>query len=406
MFWKKKRIFMDYASTTPLDPAVFAFMKPYFSEHSANPSSIYAEGIVAKKALTDARAKVASVLGCHADEIFFTASGTESNNMAIQGLMNQESESSFQESRKPESPERKIWIPHIIISVIEHPSILETCRALEKQGRAKVSYVGVAENGIVDPKEIFKVLTPETVLVSVMYVNNEIGTIQPLHEIARAIRRYRKEHEINHEIHFHTDASQAANYLPLTVEKLGVDMMTLDASKFYGPKGVGILYKKRTVPLSPIIYGGGQESGLRSATENIPGIVGTSEALKCADSLRESESARLIILRDIFISEILKRFPQASLNGDAKERLPNNINIHFPGIFAEFAVVKLDYAGVAASSASACNNLSNDSSSYVVAALNKGSDAPTSSLRFTLGRDTSEKDIRVAVEIISRELSK
>lgn len=382
---------MDYASTTPVDAKVLAAMRPYFSGCSANPSSVYAEGILAKNAIADARKKVASVLGCHADEIFFTASGTESNNLAIRGLI--------------EALRNAASMPHIVTTVIEHPSVLETCRALEKSGRAKVSYVPVQENGIVDPKEISNVLTPETVIVSIMYANNEIGTIQPLHEIARVIRRYRKEHSIQHAIHFHADASQAANYLSLETEKLGVDLMTLDASKFYGPKGVGILYKKRTANLAPIMYGGGQEGGLRSATENVPGIVGAAEALSFASLLREKEANRLSALRDHFVSEILRNFPKASLNGDPRGRLPNNINIYFPGIFSEFAVVKLDYAGIAASSASACNNLSNDSSSYVVAALNKGPHAASSSIRFTLGRGTSSHDIDRAITIVSGALA-
>ena len=290
-------------------------------------------------------------------------------------------------------------------SAIEHPSILETCRALEKEGVAKVSIVGVGKNGIADPKNVEKALLPETVLVSIMYANNEIGTIQPLHEVARAIRHYRKQNGISHAIHFHTDASQSANYLSLDCEKLGVDMMTLDAGKFYGPKGVGILFKKRAIELSPIIFGGGQESGMRSATENVPGIVGAAEALVRADSLRALESARLAALRDSFISSVLEKFPNASLNGDAEERLPNNANIHFPGIFAEFAVVKLDYAGVAVSSASACSSLSDDSSSYVIRALGKDDDAAQASLRFTFGRQTSERELRKALEILSQTLS-
>ncbi len=258
----KKRIYLDYASTTPLSKEVFVAMKPYLTEHFENPSSLYVEGVHAKKAVMDARTAIARELECRVEEIIFTSGGTEANNLALLGL--------FRNAMKT------IAKPHVITSVIEHPSILEVCKQIEREG-ADVTYVSVGANGIVDPKEIQKALRAETVLVSIMYANNEIGTIQPIREIARVIQNFKKA---GSDPVLHTDASQAANYLTLKVESLGVSLMTLDGSKIYGPKGVGVLYKKRSVGIEPILFGGGQEMGVRSGTENVAGIVGMAKAVE------------------------------------------------------------------------------------------------------------------------------
>lgn len=367
---KKRRIYLDYASTTPLDSRVFKAMQPYLKEDFGNPSALYKEGVTTKQAIGDARKKIADILNVRSEEVYFTGSGTESNNSIVQGVGRAHSK------------------PHIITTNIEHPSILEVCKNIEANG-GEVTYVPVEENGIVDPQKIKAALKSNTVLVSVMYANNEIGTIQPLRDISRAIKAS------GFSPYFHTDASQAANYLDLSFQKLGVDAMTLDASKFYGPKGIGILAMKRSVEVKPLIFGGGQEKGIRSGTENVPAIVGCAEALSIAQKIKDKELARLKKLQHYFFSAVIKKIPNVYINGDTELRLPNNLNICIPGIDAEFAVIKLDHAGIACSAASACLNLSENSYSYVVEALGKhGIVCRESSLRFTMGRGTTLKDIK------------
>ena len=412
----KRRIFLDHASTTPLDRRAFAAMIPYLKDEWGNPSALYKEGVAAKRAVALARVSIARLLNVRSEEIIFTASGTEADNLAILGVFDY-----FKKKPAPAAP----FKPHIVTTNIEHPGILEACREIEKHG-GEVTYVPVEENGIVDPKKIKAALRPNTVLVSVMYANNEIGTIQPLREISRVIQEFKNTETGKGRVipYFHTDASQAANYLTISFQALGVDMMTLDASKIYGPKGVGLLAVKRNVPLQPIIFGGGQEKGLRSGTENVAGMVGMACALEIADKMREKESERLTKLRDYFFAEIKKNTlaPRSGdkatvkkeiiVNGDPQKRLPNNINICIPGLDAEFAVIKLDQQGIACSSASSCLNLSENSYSYVVQALGKRrpgrqdsdkkngknnigeyKECRESSLRFTLGRATKKAHI-------------
>jgi cysteine desulfurase len=289
---------------------------------------------------------------------------------------------------------KKQFKPHIITTNIEHPGILEVCKYIEREG-GEVSYIEVDENGLVYPEAITKALKPTTILVSVMLANNEIGTIQPIRDIARVIHEYKQKNNLELP-YFHCDASQAANYLDLSFQKLGVDMMTLDASKIYGPKGIGLLAARRLVPLEPIIFGGGQEKGIRSGTENVPAIVGFAEALMIAQNQKEKESERLTALRDYFFDEVIKISPNVSINGDRKKRLPNNVNICVEGLDAEFAVLKLDHEGIASSSASSCMNLSENSYSYVIEALEKARKngqkmCRESSLRFSLGRGTTKR---------------
>jgi cysteine desulfurase len=377
-----KRIFLDYASTTPLDPKVAKVMAPYFSKNFGNPSAIYKEGLVAKAAIKEAREDIARMLNVRPEEIIFTASGTEADNLAIIGIFN-----AFYKHQ---------FTPHFITTTIEHPGVLEAFKCIEQQG-AEVSYIKVDESGIVDPKHIAVALRPNTVLVSVMYANNEIGTIQPIRDIARVVRNYSNNNK-THYPYLHTDASQAANYLDLSFQKLGVDMMTLDASKIYGPKGIGLLAVKRNVDIKPIIFGGGQERGLRAGTENVPYIVGMAEALTIAQTMREKESLRLSKIREFFFNSVIKKYPSVLINGDRHNRLPNNVNICFPGIDAEFAVIKLDKAGISISSASSCMNLNENSYSYVVEALGQtGEKCRESSLRFTFGRATTQKEIELTL---------
>ena len=373
---KPKRIFLDYASTTPTSREVVKQMEKYQSEVFANPSALYSEALVAKEAVKESREKVADIMNCRSNEIIWTSGGTEGNNLALLGVFEAHKSETFQ--------------PHFVTSVIEHPAILEVFKEIEKRG-GEVTYVSVGAPGIVSYKAIQNSLKSNTVLVSITYASNEIGTVQPIREIGRVIKEYRAKNSTPLP-YFHTDACQASLYLSLDVLKLGVDMMTLDGIKMYGPKGFGMLFVKNNTKIHSIHFGGGQEKGLRSGTENVPGIVGFTKALEIADSLKDSESARLQKIRDYGIEKILKNFSKAQLNGSQDYRLPNNINICFDGLDAEFAVIALDVAGVSASYSSSCQTLKEDSSSYVVESLGRA-DCKLSSLRFTLGRESKISDI-------------
>ncbi len=402
-----KRLYLDYAATTPLDPRVKRAMEPYFAKHFGNPSSIHAEGVVAKKALDAARATVARALEAHPDEIIFTSGGTESNNLAIFGAVE-----SVCRSLTPTRPVgvKLLQKPrlHIITTNIEHSSVLEPLRALEKRG-VEVSYVPVETNGIVKTEKILAAIRPNTVLVSVMYANNEIGTIQPIAKIGKAIRELRGEAHKKNLVRvgapfplFHTDACQTPLYLNCLVNALGVDLLTLDGHKIYGPKGVGALYVRRGTTLAPQLLGGGQERGLRSTTENISSIVGFAEALRLATTERKTESLRLKELRDKFYADVLEniRTTRIILNGDRENRLPNNLNISLPKVDTEMLVLKLDAAGIACSTKSSC--LKDEKRSYVIAALGGDEKRAESSLRFTLGHTTTAHDLARVAKILSR----
>ena len=354
-FWRKQRIFLDYASITPVSKEVLVEMEKCQKEVFANPSALYSEALLAKEFGLKAKERIAKILNVSKNDIIFTNGGTEGNNLAILGVF--------------EALGHSVSKPHFITTVIEHPSILEVFAEIERRG-GEVTYVSVNGEGIVNPKDIRSALKENTVLVSVMYANNEIGTIQPIKEIGRMIKDSRLKNKTNLP-YFHTDACQAPLYLSVDCLKLGVDMMTLDGIKMYGPRGSGVLYVKPFVNIKPIIFGGGQEKGLRSGTENIPALVGFAKALEMAYEMREPESERLVKIRDYGIKEILKNFPKANLNGSETLRLPNNINICFPDLDAEFAVISLDVAGVSASYSSSCRTLKEDSSSYVVESLGK-----------------------------------
>ena len=374
----KKRIYLDNAATTPIDKRVLSVIRKISTESYGNPSSLHKEGVEAKKILSEARKDIAEIIGANPDEIVFTSGGTESNNLAIFGTV-----------RDPKKS-------HIIVSSIEHASIIECVKELEKRG-AEVTYLPVNGDGVVSSKDIKEAIKENTVLVSIMYANNEIGTIQPIVEIAKAIR-HSKSRPI-----FHTDACQATNYLDMKVLHLGVDLMTFNASKIYGPKGVGALFVRKGIKLSPLIFGGGQEKGIRSGTENVASLKGFAEAMKITEEMKEKESARLTKLRDFFIAEAMEKIPNSVLNGSAENRLPNNVNISIPKTDAEELVIILDARGIACSTGSACANISADGKvSHVVEALGFGRDRAASSLRFTLGRETTKEDII----FIANELSK
>jgi cysteine desulfurase len=392
---------MDHASATPVDARVGAHMRKIEGKLSGNPDALHKEGREAKETLEDARKIIAMILRAHTDEIIFTSSATEANNLAIKGVFS-----------KLLSELRKVGKkPHIITTSIEHKSVLEVAKHVGFIG-ADISYIGPDEKGIINPKDIYKAIRPETILVSIMYANNEIGTIEPISEIAKSIRKAKKDLQmiVPGTPYFHTDAAQAANYCELNVLKLGIDMMTLSSPKIYGEAGIGALYIRRRIQISPIVFGGGQEFGLRSGRE-LPRLAsGFAKALEITEKEKQKESVRLIRLRDYFFKNIFKALPDVTINGSQTDRLPNNVNICIPNLDAEFAVYQLDERGVACSSASTCVNLSADSISYVVEVINPGKNCAGSSLRFSLGRSTTKKDIedclKALKEVILRQRNK
>lgn len=388
-----KRIFLDYAATTPVDKEVFSNMKKYFSDNFANCQSIHSEGVRNKEVLKSCRERVARMVQVKDKEIIFTAGGTESNNLAIIGFANRIKKEFVQRGEKNK--------PHIITTNIEHVAVLESFEYLLKNG-FDVTYLDVDKDGLINSQQVLKALKQETVLISIMLANNEIGTIMPIRDISRQIQKYKKENNLdnNNYPYLHTDASQAPNYLDINVNRLGVDMLSLDGSKIYGPKGIGCLVKKDYIDIESISFGGGQEMGLRSGTENLPLIVGFTEALDKALQIREQESERLSKIQKYFIEELESKFPKAIVNGDKKKRLPNNINVCFDNLDSEFAVIQLDEIGIACSAMTACRNLSETANSYVVEAL--GQKCGKSSLRFSMGRDTKKSHIDKVIKALSK----
>lgn len=380
---KKTRIYFDYASITPIYHTVEQKMQS-LSGCFYNSSSLYTEAVANKQMIGEARKTIASFFNMQSDEIVFTASGTEANNLAILGIFN------GYKGKKT---------PHFIVSAIEHPSVLEACVEIERLG-GQVTYVLPEANGTIDPKKVKAALKPSTLLVSVMYANNEIGTIQPVGAIGRVVREFREQNEGEYPF-FHTDASQTPNYLPIHVGQLGADMVTLDGGKVYGPRGIGLLAVRRCVPLHPVTFGGGQEKGLRSGTENVAAIVGFAEALAIAEKIRENEGERLIELREYAEGEIKKKFSEAIIHGEDAPRLPNIINVCFPGLDSEFAVIKLDHLGIMASAASACQSNAEENYSPTVSVLpDVGETCKRSSLRFSMGRYTTKKDIGILLSAL------
>ncbi len=410
---------MDYVSITPVAKEVSGAMAKYSAKNFANPSALYGEGMKAKEVMKESREKIARVLGTRANEIIFTSGGTESDNLALLGVFEEIQRSGLWCPISQGQTSGAKFIPHIVTTRIEHPAILEVCKEIERRG-GEVTYVGVSEDGLVSPKDILAAIKENTVLVSVMYANNEIGTIQPIKEIGKAIKNWKIEKlknslkikncklKIDEKFPiFHVDACQAGLYCPLDVAKLGVDLMTLDGIKMHGPRGVGILYVRTGVKIKSIMFGGGQQGGLRSGTENVEGMVGMAKALELAENLRQSESARLQKIRDYGIEKICQAFPNAKLNGSQTDRLPNNINICFsamadmPAPDSEYIVVALDVEGIATSYSSSCQTSKENSSSYVISELGR-KNCSASSLRVTLGRTTTKKDIDVLVKALKK----
>ncbi|MDO8500099.1 MAG: cysteine desulfurase family protein [bacterium] len=421
-----REVYLDHAATTYLDPRVKEAMEPYWEIEYGNPSSLYRAGRKAKEVLDGARQTVARLLNCRPEEIIFTGGGTEAINLAIFGVANFYSQILKNLRIGADTNRRGASRGHLITSKIEHHAVLHSMGALEKEG-FEVTYLDVDEYGLIDPEKVKAAIRPDTILVSIMYANNEIGTVEPISEIAKIIKHVREERKkegSSTPIFFHTDACQAAGALEMDVQKLGVDLLAMNASKIYGPKGVGCLYVRRGVRLTPLIYGGGQENNLRSGTENISGIVGLTKAFEIAQLEREKESARLIQLRDYFTWRLLKEIPKVVLNGPPPEggvpangetlsfelcptmlgghpinRLPNNINVSVLDIEGEAVILYLDAKGIYISTGSACASTSLDPS-HVILALGRPYEYAHSSLRFTLGQKTTKEDLDYVMEVL------
>jgi cysteine desulfurase len=388
-----KRIYLDNAAGTPIDAGVLKKMMPFLKENFGNPSSLYKEGVWASTAVASARESIAKSVGVLPSEIIFTGSGTESDNLAILGTV-----SAFL-SKRAKGVKTK---PHIITGSVEHMAVLGVIEELEKKGIVEATYISVDAKGAVSLEELKSALKENTVLVSIMYANSEVGTIQPIRDVAKIVKKYRELKKTNYP-YVHTDACQAMNYLDTRVESLGVDLMTFNGSKIYGPKGVGILVSKHYVDIDPIVFGGGQEKGMRSGTENVAGIVGTAAALEIAEKMKKGEVKRLTSLRDHFMKKLEKTIPNVTINGDRIDRLPNNVHITIPNIEDDVLVIALDAKGVACSSKSACK-MAVGGESHVIKAM-KGK-AEGSHLRFTLGRSTTKKDIDYTVAVLGKILEK
>jgi cysteine desulfurase len=359
-------IYLDHAATTPMRPEVSAVMRPYFSERFGNPSSLHSYGLEARAAIERAREQTAQAIGASASEIVFTSGGTEADNMALRGVLRTASGGK----------------DHVITSAIEHPAVFETCKFIERLGH-EVTYLPVNRDGRVDPGDVEAAIRDNTRLISIMHANNEIGSIQPIAEIG--------EIAAPHGISVHTDAVQSVGKIPVNVDDLNVHLLSVSSHKIYGPKGVGCLYVRKGTKLTPLIFGGGHERGLRSGTENVSGIVGFGEAMRLAIEDFE-DNRRIEKLRDALIDYVLKEIPHTRLNGGKQHRLPNNVNFSFSFIEGESLVLRLNAKGVAGSTGSACSSKKLEPS-HVLLAIGLDPVDAHGSLRLTLGRGTTEEDI-------------
>lgn len=374
------RIYMDHAATTPVDQEVVEAMMPCFTRVYGNASSLHSFGREAHNAMEEARRKVAELINAHSEEIVFTAGGTESDNIAIKGV-------AYANRSRGD---------HIITSTIEHPAVVETCRSLEKQG-FKVSYIPVDKDGVVELETLRRAVTERTVLITIMHANNEIGTIEPMEEIAEIAEAK--------SIIFHSDAVQSAGKIPIDVKAIGLDLLSISAHKIYGPKGVGALYVKKGTRLEPIIHGGGHEKGLRSSTENIPGIVGLGKAAELAKARMSEDTTHLTNLRDRLIKATLSNIEESYLNGHPTKRLPNNAHFRFTGIEGEALILNLDERGIAASTGSACSS-KKLLPSHVLMAIGLDEVQAHGSLRLTLGRENTKEDIEYVLEVLPETVKK
>jgi len=389
----KRKIYLDYASTTPVDPRVVAAMRPYFSQKFGNPSSLHSFGKEASAAVEKARRAAAGFFGCEPGEIVFTSGATESNNFAVKGVAITQSANRCSSKTKP----------HVITTEFEHPCVLEACKKIEEQGVGEVTYLPVGKDGVVDPKAIQKAIRPNTVLVSVMYANNEIGTVQPIAEIGKLIKK--ENARKRQKIYFHTDAVQAVNYLDCKVENLGVDLLTASGHKIYGPKGVGLLYIKKDTHIRRVQDGGSHEFGLRAGTLNVPGVIGFGLALELANKERQKNFKIVEKLRDYALSRIFKEIKGVKLNGSRTKRIPNNINITIRDVEGEGMLLGLDLKGIAVSTGSACSS-GDLRPSHVLTAIGVSEEESHGSLRVTLGKYTTKQEVEYFInslkEVVAR----
>ncbi len=370
-----KKVYLDYAGTTPVDKRVLQAMIPYFSKNFGNASSLHKFGQDAKNALEESREKISEVINADREEIVFSSGGTEADNLALKGI-------AFANKEKGK---------HIIVSSIEHHAILDTCKWLEKQG-FDVSYLPVDKYGFINLENLESTICKDTILVSVMHANNEIGTIEPIEEIGKIC------HE--HDAHFHTDAVQTFGKIPVNVKKMNIDLLTVSSHKIYGPKGVGALYIRKGVKIEPLIHGGGQESNLRSGTENVSGILGFGIASEIAKKEMKKDAKQQIKLRDYLIKNVLK-IEKSHLNGHPVKRLPNNTNFWFDFIEGESLITHLDFYGIAASTGSACSSKSLEPS-HVLLAIGLKHEEAHGSLRLTLGKYTTKRDIDYTLKVLPK----
>lgn len=404
---QKKLIYLDHAASTPVDPRVLKAMTPFWSSSFGNPSSLYKQGIEAKKAVEESRKKIADIIGAKPSEIIFTAGGTESVNLAIFGTVRMNTDSKT----------NKHGSPHLITSAIEHHCVLNSFKALEGEGY-KTSLIGVETGGFIKIDQLKSAIKPETILISVMLANNEIGTIEPVAKIGKWVRQINTDRERKGltRIVLHTDACQAAGYLDINVNRLGVDLMSVNGSKIYGPKQTGFLYVRSGVNLKPLVYGGGQERGLRSGTENVPGIVGLAKALEIAENEKKLGNWEIGKLQRYFIEKLME-IDGVTLNGpdprvtlgqkqpssrglpSASYRLPNNINIAIKGVEGEALMLYLDSYGIAVSTGSACSTGSSDAS-HVLLAIGKSKKEAKSSIRISMGKTTTKADLDYVLKVL------
>ena len=388
-----KKIYLDYAATTPVDKKVLDEMMPYFSEKFGNPSSVHSFGGEALEAVEKARQQIANFLNCNSTEVFFTSGATESNNWMVRGIIDEVKNKKLKDKS------------HLITSSFEHHCVLNSFKAVEENG-AEVSYLKVDKDGLVNIEDVRKAIRKNTILISIMYANNEIGTIEPIAEIGKLLREINSERKKNNlpRIYFHTDAVQAANYLDCDVEKLGVDLLSLSAHKIYGPKGVGTLYIKKGTKIKSVQKGGEQENNFRSGTHNVPGIVGFGKAVSLISENRKG-TKEIKKLRDYLMDEILKNISNSYLNGSKELRLPHNTNISFSGIEGESLLMLFDQEGIAVSTGSACSSTSLQPS-HVLNAIGVSPELSHSSIRFTLGKETTKEEINYVLKVLIKKVEK
>jgi len=386
-----KKIYLDHAATTPVDKKALKAMLPYFSENFGNAMSLHSFGREAEEAVDTAREIVSNFLNCENSEIVFTSGATEANNFSIKGAVK-----SFLAN-----PKFKGQKPHIITTAFEHHCVLDTCKSLEKDNLAEITYIKPDKEGLIDPEDVKKTIKRNTILVSVMYVNNEIGTIAPIEKIGKIIKDLKKKKYSIYPL-FHTDATQAVNYLNCNVEKLGVDLLSFSGHKIYGPKGIGALYLKRRIPIRRIQDGGDQEGQMRAGTHNVPGIVGLGKAISLVN---KKDSIKIKTLRDYLMKKVLQEIPETKLNGSTKFRSPANLNFSFLNVEGEGLILSLDMEGIACSTGSACSSGALEPS-HVLLAIGKKPEETQGSLRISLGKTTTKKEIDIFIlklkEIINR----